>query len=48
VKAYFVSKGIDAGRLQAKGYGPTKPLNKGKTEAEKAQNRRVEMLLSNR
>jgi len=48
VKAYFVSKGIDASRLTAKGFGPTKPLNKGKTAAEKALNRRVEMILSNR
>lgn len=48
VKAYFISKGVDASRLQAKGFGPTKPLNKGKTEAEKALNRRVEMILSNR
>jgi len=28
--------------------GPKKPLNKGKTEAEKAANRRVELKLSNR
>jgi len=48
VKAYFIKKGIDASRLAAKGFGPNKPLNTGKTAAEKALNRRVEMKLSNR
>ena len=48
VKAYFASKGIDGSRLKAEGFGPKKPLNKGKTEADKAANRRVEMKLSNR
>ena len=47
VKGYLISKGIDAARLTAKGYGPTQPINKGKTTAEKAQNRRVELKLSN-
>jgi OmpA-OmpF porin, OOP family len=47
VKAYFVSKGIDASRLSAKGFGPTQPINNGKSEAEKSQNRRVELKLSN-
>ncbi|MGC4036388.1 MAG: OmpA family protein [Chitinophagaceae bacterium] len=48
VKAYFVSKGIDASRLHAQGFGTNKPLNSGKTAAEKAKNRRVEMKVSNR
>jgi OmpA-OmpF porin, OOP family len=47
VKEYLISKGISATRLTAMGYGPTKLLNSGKTEAEKAQNRRVELKLSN-
>ena len=47
VKTYFISKGIDASRLAAKGFGPTQPVNNGKTEAEKSQNRRVELKLSN-
>jgi OmpA-OmpF porin, OOP family len=47
VKAYFVSKGIDVSRLSAKGFGPTQPINNGKSEAEKSQNRRVELKLSN-
>ena len=47
VKAYLVSKGIDASRLQTRGFGPDKPLNNGKTLAERALNRRVELKLSN-
>lgn len=47
VKAFFISKGIAASRLTAIGYGPNKPLNAGRTEAEKAKNRRVELKLSN-
>lgn len=47
VKAYMVSKGIGESRLTAVGYGPDRPLNAGKTEAEKAKNRRVELKVSN-
>ena len=47
VKEYFIKKGIDPDRLQATGYGPNKPLNNGKTAAEQALNRRVELKLSN-
>ncbi len=45
VKNYLVSKGIDAARLAATGYGPTRPLNENRNEAERAVNRRVEMKL---
>ena len=47
VKKYLISKGIDASRLNSNGFGPNQPLNEGKTEAEKALNRRVELKLSN-
>jgi len=47
VKSYLESKGIDATRLSAIGFGPDKPLNEGKTAIEKAKNRRVELKLSN-
>jgi outer membrane protein OmpA-like peptidoglycan-associated protein len=47
VKNYLISKGISANRLTAKGLGPDQMLNAGKTEAEKAKNRRVEMKVSN-
>jgi OmpA-OmpF porin, OOP family len=47
VKNYLLSKGIAEPRLTAKGFGPTQPLNAGKTFAERIQNRRVELKLSN-
>lgn len=47
VKSYFQSKGIEGTRLTTRGFGPTQPLNSGKTAAEKSQNRRVELKLSN-
>jgi len=47
VKKYLESQDIEPERLSAIGYGETKPLNNGKTPAEKAKNRRVELKLSN-
>jgi OOP family OmpA-OmpF porin len=47
VKKYLESKGVNSERLTTIGYGPDKPLNSGKTEAEKILNRRVELKLSN-
>ncbi len=41
VKAYLVSKGIDPARLNAVGYGDTKPIADNKTKDGKAKNRRV-------
>ena len=51
VKAYFVSKGIEEGRLIAKGFGDTVPvespvgLKAGKLASARAKNRRVEFKL---
>jgi outer membrane protein OmpA-like peptidoglycan-associated protein/outer membrane protein W len=51
VKAYMVSKGIDASRLTSKGYGDTAPveapagLKAAKLNAARAKNRRVEFKL---
>ena len=51
VKAYFVSKGIDEGRLSAVGFGDEQPvvapdgLKGGKLRAARAKNRRVEFKL---
>lgn len=47
VRDYLLLKGIDAERVTAVGFGPDKPLNEGKTEADRAKNRRVELKLSN-
>jgi len=47
VKIYLESKGIAPDRLSHIGYGASKPLVKGSTEAAYARNRRVEMILSN-
>jgi outer membrane protein OmpA-like peptidoglycan-associated protein len=48
---YLISKGISAKRMQAKGYGEFQPINNcvnGRycTEAEHAQNRRIEMKIT--
>jgi OmpA-OmpF porin, OOP family len=45
VANYFISKGIDAGRITAKGYGDTQPVADNKTESGRSKNRRVEMKL---
>jgi outer membrane protein OmpA-like peptidoglycan-associated protein len=46
VKAYFVKKGIDAGRIQSSGFGETQPIEDNKTAAGRQKNRRVELKLS--
>jgi outer membrane protein OmpA-like peptidoglycan-associated protein len=47
VKEYLVLNGIKAKRLKAAGFGDENPLNKNKTEAERAINRRVELKITN-
>ncbi|HTP40007.1 MAG TPA: OmpA family protein [Steroidobacteraceae bacterium] len=44
VKAYVVGKGVDASRIQAKGYGLTRPIADNKTAEGRAQNRRVQFV----
>jgi OOP family OmpA-OmpF porin len=46
VKTYLLSKGVPEAKVKTIGLGPTRLLNKDKTPAEKAQNRRVELKLS--
>jgi outer membrane protein OmpA-like peptidoglycan-associated protein len=42
VKAYLVERGVDAGRLEAVGYGPDRPTATNATAAGREANRRVE------
>ncbi|WP_136482222.1 OmpA family protein [Cognatitamlana onchidii] len=46
VKDYLVDGGIDGGRLSAKGYGESKPIDTNKTRAGRRNNRRVEINLN--
>lgn len=43
VMDYFISKGVDASRLTAKGYGESSPIADNETEEGQAKNRRVEL-----
>jgi OmpA-OmpF porin, OOP family len=43
VRAYLVSKGVDASRLTARGYGEDSPIADNKTDKGRAENRRVEL-----
>ena len=45
VQAYLVKKGLSTSRVEAKGFGATKPIANNNTEAGKSQNRRVEIVL---
>lgn len=45
VMAYLVHQGVDESRLNAMGYGPDRPADSNKTEAGRANNRRVEFIL---
>ena len=43
VKAYLVSKGVEANRVYTEGKGKTQPVASNKTAAGRAKNRRVEI-----
>lgn len=45
IKAYLVSKGANASRIEATGYGQTQPIATNKTAAGRQANRRVEFTL---
>jgi len=45
VKAYLVKKGVEEGRLTAKGYGDTQPVDTNDTPEGRANNRRVEFIV---
>ena len=48
VKDYLTSKGVKASRLTAKGYGESRPVASNDTDAGRAENRRVEMIILDR
>ena len=48
VKDYLVSKGVQAQRLQAKGYGESMPVASNDTKEGRAENRRVELIVLDR
>ncbi|AEI48364.1 PA14 domain-containing protein [Runella slithyformis] len=45
VRHYLIQKGVAEERILAKGYGGTRPLTANANETERAQNRRVELLV---
>ena len=45
VADYLTSRGVEAARLDPKGYGKSRPIGSNRTEAGRAQNRRVEFLI---
>jgi outer membrane protein OmpA-like peptidoglycan-associated protein len=45
VKDYLIGKGVEASRLQSKGYGKTKPLVPNTTEEGRQKNRRVDFTI---
>ena len=45
VKSYLASKGVEASRLEANGFGPDRPIESNKTEKGRATNRRVEFII---
>jgi outer membrane protein OmpA-like peptidoglycan-associated protein len=45
VQQYLINRGIAAGRLTARGYGPTQPIATNDTAAGRALNRRIEIQL---
>jgi outer membrane protein OmpA-like peptidoglycan-associated protein len=45
VKEYFVSKGIDAGKINTKAFGSSRPKYKNDNAAGRAKNRRVEIFM---
>ena len=47
VRKFLMDQGIEGGRLEAKGYGETMPIEEGESEAALANNRRVEFVILN-
>lgn len=45
VRAFLIAQGVPAAQLLARGFGPDQPVASNRTEAGRAQNRRVELRL---
>ena len=45
VREALIRNGVDQGRLRAKGYGQEKPLAPNTNEANRAKNRRVQLMI---
>jgi outer membrane protein OmpA-like peptidoglycan-associated protein len=45
IKTFFVEHGVAAERLDARGFGNTRPIDDNKTEQGRAKNRRVEFII---
>jgi type IX secretion system PorP/SprF family membrane protein len=45
IKKYMLSRGVDPGRVTARGKGMSEPLNDNKTDEDRAKNRRVELTI---
>ena len=48
IHGYLVAKGVDPGRLRAKGYGETKPIDRTNTAKARAKNRRTTFVILQR
>ncbi len=46
VKTYLVQKGVDPGRLEAKGFGSSRPIASNKTADGREENRRVDFVVT--
>jgi OmpA-OmpF porin, OOP family len=48
VARYLMARGIDASRVTSEGYGESRPIDDNRTRAGRAQNRRVEFVITGR
>ena len=45
VRQLLIVQGVEANRLEARGYGESKPISEGQTDEARAANRRVQFLI---